>query len=83
MLALNTKIKHHLRNLFSPFRQLEFSSVRVSSDTLIQEIEQEYTSADRNWHLEPYPDVSELESFWSSVQIDLESDPEWSRFGNE
>ena len=82
MLRLNTKIKHQLRNLFTLDRQLEFSPVRVSNDELIQEIEQPYTSEDSNWHLEPHPDVRQLDEFWSKVQQDLHADPTWNRFSD-
>jgi len=80
MLQLNTKIKHQLRNFFTIGRGLQFSPQRVSSDELIQEIDEQYTSADRNWHLEPHPDVRQLDEFWTRVQQDLHADPTWNRF---
>lgn len=81
MLSLNTKIKNNFIKYFTPSRQMEFSPVRVTSDELIQEMEQERSCPNRNWQLEAYQDVRQLDEFWGRVQRDLHADPEWSRFG--
>lgn len=80
------KIKTH--HSFDPFHanhggrnSLEFSPVLSEDDELIQAIEED---ANRDvWTLSPAPDTEQLASFWTSVEQDIHSDPEWVQFSEE
>jgi len=82
MLSLHKHIKHHIFKFFAPAHQLQFSPVSADNDELTQAIEADYKSTDRNWHLEPHPDVRQLDEFWTQVQQDLHADPTWHRFSD-
>lgn len=65
---------------FQPSRALRLSPVPVENDELLQAIE---AAHEEQWELEPTPDSTELNTFWSSVETDLHNDPEWTTFAED
>ena len=80
MLSFNHK--HHFKLLsLQPTQALTFSPVPSEDDELIEAIEA--SDDDGKITLDPVPDVQQLDSFWSSVEDDLQHDPNWFDFTND
>jgi len=64
--------------LSSPPMQL--SPVVADDDELSRAIVSDPENHDDQWELSERPDMGELTEFWTSVEADVENDPEWFRF---
>lgn len=82
---MKIKHKHHLSlphlslGLTSP---MQLSPVTADNDELTQAIDNEVQDHDDNWQL-GNPDAVELEKFWSDVEADVRTDPDWVDFSKE
>lgn len=77
-------LKLKTRHMFNPFHinlggrePLQFSPIPSEDNELIQAIERDATYD--QWNLESI-DSEQLDRFWSSVEQDIASDPEWVHF---
>ncbi len=74
-------LSHHIElPHFAPSRELALSPITDEDDELINDSQGENAQA---IVLDGSPDVQGLEEFWSGVQQDLESDPEWFNFAED
>ena len=82
---LKLKHKHHLDfpHITLSSRPMELSAVPVDNDELNQAILEDPIAHDDVWELSERPDSNELTQFWSEVEADVASDPEWFKFSND
>lgn len=60
--------------------QMELSPVPVDDDELTQAILDDPVAHDDVWELGERPDTNELTQFWTNVEADVATDPEWFKF---
>ena len=79
---LKLKHKHHLDfpHLTFSTPEMSFSPIPSDDDELTQAIE---ADAADTWELSERPDMGELSEFWSEVEADISTDPEWIKLSAE
>ncbi len=76
--------KHHsfsLPSLTTATHRLAMSPVVSEDDELIHDIDT--ADSDDVWTLDPTPDTQELSRYWTTVERDLQNDPDWVNFAEE
>ena len=64
-------------------RTMHLSNVPADEDELAQAITRDPVDHDDNWQLTDRPDTDELEQYWTTVEEEIKSDPEWIDFAKE
>lgn len=83
---LKLKRTHHLslpRLSFSWLHSMKLSKVSSDDDELAKAIDNDPVDHDNNWQLTDRPDTEELEQYWTNVEDEIKSDPEWIDFAKE
>lgn len=83
---LRMKHKHHLdfpHLTFSLPHAMQLSAVPADDDELSQAIAADPSTLENDWELVERPDPGKLEAFWSAVEADVQSDPEWATFAKD
>lgn len=82
------KLKHtyHLdfpHITFTMPHSMSLTDVPTDDDELARAIVDDPIDHDDNWQLTDRPDTEELEQYWTTVEDEIKSDPEWVDFAKE
>lgn len=85
---LKLKHKHtidfpHIIERLTASGQMVLSPVTDDSDELTQAIANDVADQDDQWELVEHPNPDELVAFWTKVEGEVTSDPEWSFVNDE